>query len=91
MSKYNRLSLAASMASAMLLSACASQLSEDDYLALAYEATERREAIRDFIRSCEVAGYIVVYTGRSYQKLRDPVRRVPSHARLSEYACTNNY
>ena len=58
MSKNNRLCLTAAMASAMLLSACASQLSEDEYLALAYEATERREAIRDFIRSCEVAGYV---------------------------------
>lgn len=91
MSKYNWLCLAAAMASAMVLSACATQLSEDDYLALAYQETERKEAIRDFIRSCEAGGYIVVYAGPSYQRLRDPAKRVPSHARLSDYACTSTY
>ena len=68
---------------------CASQVSVDQQIAREYERTERREAIKRFIASCESSGSVVIYTGPSYQKLRDPVRRVPGHARLSEYQCVS--
>ena len=91
MSRFRTLLIAAVAALSTLLCGCASQLTEDEEIALAYAETERREAIREYVRSCEAAGYVVIYTGRTYQKLQDPVKRVPSHARLADYACASAY
>ena len=90
MSISNWLRISSVVTTVALLSACASQLSEDELFALRYERAERIEAIREFVVSCESAGFTVVYTGPSYQKLRDPIKRPPGHAHLSDYACANN-
>ena len=75
--------------SVSLLAACATNLTEEQQLALDYERVERQESIRGFVASCERRGQTVVYTGPSYHRLRDPVKHVPSHARLSEYVCAD--
>ena len=72
----------------VLLAGCAASLSEDDAFEQQYTAVERKEMIREFIRSCEANDNVVVYTGPPTQKLRDPVKRVPNHARRSDYQCT---
>ena len=72
-----------------LMGGCASNLTEDEKLAIEYERVERQVEIREFMASCERAGNVVLYTGPVYHKLRDPVKHIPSHARRSEYACTS--
>ena len=81
--------LVAGLISVALLAACATNLTEDERLALDYERVERQESIRGFVASCERSGQTVVYTGPSYHRLRDPVEHVPNHARLSDYVCTD--
>ena len=68
---------------------CATSLTEEERLEREYAIVENQEAIREFVRNCELAGHQVVYSGPVYQKLRDPVRRVPKHARLTDYQCAN--
>ena len=83
----NRLFEAASL---IVLAACAGGPTTDEQLALEYARAERIASIQDFVLACEKSGRTIVYLGPSYHKLRDPVRRPPSHARLSDYSCQSN-
>ena len=71
-----------------LLTGCAANLSEDEAFAQQYAAVERKEMIREFVNACEANGNVVVYTGPSTHKLRDPIKRIPNHAHRSDYQCT---
>lgn len=82
-----RVGFVAGLLSMSLLTACASSLTEDERVALRYERAEREDSIREFVAGCEAAGHSVLYTGPTYQKLRNPVKHVPSHARLTDYQC----
>lgn len=82
-----RVSFVAGLLCVSLLAGCAGQLTEDEKFARAYAKAEREESIRNFIYSCESGGNAIIYTGPSYQKLRDPVKYIPTHARLMEYQC----
>ena len=75
--------------SVFLLAACAANLTEDQRIALEYDRVERQASIQEFVASCESGGQTVVYTGPTYHKLRDPVKHVPRHARLRDYACAS--
>lgn len=70
------------------LTGCAANLSEDEVFEQQYAAVERKEVIREFIDACEANDYVVIYTGPSTQKLRDPIKRIPNHANRSDYQCT---
>lgn len=82
-----RLTVIGSLLTTIGLAGCASNLTEDERIDREYAATERKQQIREFIDSCEAANYVVMYTGPSTQKLRDPVKRIPGHARKSDYVC----
>ena len=84
-----RIPLLAGVLSVSLLAACATELTEDQQFAREYERVERHESIREFMSSCEYAGHVVLYTGPTYQKLRDPVKHIPSNARRSDYVCAS--
>ena len=62
---------------------------DEQYERLAAFHASRAE-IRAFINNCEAADYVVVYTGPTTHKLRDPVRRIPRHARPSDYQCASD-
>lgn len=70
------------------LTACAANLSEDEVFEQQYAAVERKEMIREFINVCEANDNVVIYTGPSTHKLRDPLKRIPIHANRSDYQCT---
>ena len=70
------------------LTGCAANLTEDEIFEQQYTAAVRKEMIREFIYSCEANDNVVIYTGPSTQKLRDPIKRVPNHAHPSDYQCT---
>jgi len=70
------------------LMGCAANLSEDEVFEQQYAAVERKEMIRDFVNACEANGNVVIYTGPSTHKLRDPIKRIPRHAYRSDYQCT---
>lgn len=72
------------------LTGCAANLSEDEVFEQQYAAVERKENIREFINVCEANGYVVIYTGPSTQRLRDPFKRIPNHARRLDYQCTTS-
>lgn len=74
----------------VLLVGCAANLSEDEVFEQKYAAVERKEMIREFIDACEANGHVVYYTGRSTHRLRDPIKRIPSHAHRSDYQCTTS-
>ena len=81
--------IVAGLVAVSFLAACATNLTEEEQLVRDYDRVERQESIRGFVASCERRGQTVVYTGPGYHRLRDPVKHVPSHARLSDYACTD--
>lgn len=64
-------------------------MTEDEIFELQYAAVERKESIREFIDVCEANKNVVIYTGPSTHRLRDPIRRIPNHANRSDYQCTN--
>jgi hypothetical protein len=70
------------------LTGCAANLSEEHVFAQEYAAVERKVKIREFINVCEAHDNVVIYTGPSTQKLRDPIKRIPNHAHRSDYQCT---
>lgn len=70
------------------LTGCATNLSEDEVFEQQYAAVERKEMIREYINICEANDNVVVYTGPTTQKLRDPIKRIPKHANRSDYQCT---
>ena len=72
------------------LTGCATNLSEEAVLEKQYAAVERKEMIREFVNACEASGNVVIYTGPSTHKLRDPIKRIPNHAKRSEYYCTTS-
>ena len=72
-----------------LIAACASSLTEDDSLMREYVRVERMESIRAYVAACEQSGHTIVYNGPSYHKLRDPVKHIPNHATLKNYACVS--
>ena len=74
--------------SSALLMGCATNLSEDEVFNRQYAAIERKEMIREFVDTCEANGNVVIYTGPSTHKLRDPIKRIPNHANRSDYQCT---
>jgi len=82
-----KLAVCGSFVAIIGLSGCASNLTEGERIDRQYAATERKQQIREFIDGCEAANYVVMYTGPSTQKLRDPVKRIPGHARKSDYVC----
>jgi len=69
------------------LTGCAGNLTEDERFEDQYAAVERKEQIRSYIDSCEAADRVVLYTGPSTHRLRDPIKTIPNHARKSDYAC----
>ena len=69
------------------LMGCASNLTEDEIFEQQYAAVERKEMIREFVNACEANGNVVIYTGPSTHKLRDPIKRIPNHANRSDYQC----
>ena len=71
------------------VSACATDLTEDERLMREYTRVERVESIRAYVAACEQAGNTIVYSGPSRQKLRDPVKYVPGHAREKDYVCVS--
>ena len=71
------------------LMGCAANLSEDEIFEQQYAAVERKEMIREFVNACEANGNVVIYTGPSTHKLRDPIKRIPNHANHSDYQCTS--
>ena len=71
------------------LTGCAANLSEDEAFEQQYAAVERKVMIREFVNACEANGSVVIYTGPSTQKLRDPIKRIPKHAHRSDYQCTS--
>ncbi len=70
------------------LTGCAANLSEDEVFEQQYAAFERKEKIREFINVCEANDNVIIYTGPSTHKLRDPIKRIPNHASRSDYQCT---
>ncbi len=72
------------------LTGCAANLTEDELFEQQYAAVERKEMIREFIIACEANGNVVVYTGPSTHKLRDPIKRIPKYADRSDYQCTRS-
>lgn len=84
------LRIAVGLLAALMIAACAGNLTEEDKQAREFERLERKAEIQTFIAFCEQAGRTVIYTGPTYQKLRDPVKQVPNHARLSEYRCAGS-
>ena len=70
------------------LTGCATNLSEDEVFERQYAAVERKEMIREFVNTCEANDNVVIYTGPSTHKLRDPIKRIPKHANRSDYQCT---
>jgi hypothetical protein len=70
------------------LTGCAANLTEDEIFEQQYAAVERKENIREFINVCKAKDNVVIYTGPSTHKLRDPIKRVPNHASRSDYQCT---
>ena len=84
---YRSLSVLGILAS-VLLTGCAANLSEDEVFEQQYAAVERKEMIREFVNDCEASGNVVIYTGPSTHRLRDPIKRIPNHANRSDYQCT---
>ncbi len=84
-----RCTIVAAALSVSLLAGCATNLTDDERFAREYERAEMHGSIREFVYSCESAGHVVLYTGPSYHRLRDPVIHIPSNARLLDYACAN--
>jgi len=84
---HQSLSFFGLLASVQLIG-CAANLSEDEASEREYQAVERKEMIREFIYSCEAGGNVVVYTGVSTHRLRNPIKRIPNHANRSDYQCT---
>jgi len=70
------------------LTGCAANLTEDEVFEQQYAAVERKEMIREFVNACEANDNVVIYTGPSTQRLRDPIKRIPKHANRSDYQCT---
>ncbi|MGI9201315.1 MAG: hypothetical protein ACR2QL_09660 [Woeseiaceae bacterium] len=84
---HQALSFFGILASVQLMG-CAANLSEDEAFEREYQAVERKQLIREFIDGCEAGGNVVVYTGVSTHRLRDPIKRIPNHANRSDYQCT---
>ena len=82
-----RLAVLGSFVFSIGLAGCASNLTEDEQFERHYAAVERKLDIRAYIDSCEAADYVVLYTGPSTHRLRDPIRHIPNHARKSDYVC----
>ena len=72
------------------LCGCATSLSEQEQFEREYARVERKESIRLYVAEGEQAGHTVVYSGPSYQKLRDPRKSIPGHARLTDYQCVSS-
>jgi len=72
------------------LAGCAANLSEDEVFEQQYAAVERKESIREYINACEANDNVIVYTGPSMHRLRDPIKRIPGHANRSDYQCTTS-
>lgn len=72
------------------LTACASHMTDEERQVREIERYERKLEIQTFVAHCEGQGRTVIYTGPTYQKLRDPIKQVPSHARLSDYRCAGS-
>ena len=70
------------------LTGCAANLSEDEIFEQQYAAVERKEMIREYINACEANDNVVIYTGPSTHRLRNPIRRIPNSANRSDYQCT---
>lgn len=74
---------------ALALGGCASQLTEDEQYEREVAFHESRDQIRAFISNCEAVDHVVFYTGPPTHKLRDPIKRIPRHARPSDYHCAS--
>jgi hypothetical protein len=72
---------------ALAVAGCASTLSEDELYEQQVHRAEQVEQIQGLIRTCEAASRTVVYTGPTTHKLRDPVKRIPKHARPIDFQC----
>ena len=72
------------------LSGCATSLTEAERYEKQALHAERMDKIRAFIATCEEAGSQPIYFGPTTHKLRDPIKRVPRHAHLSDYACATD-
>lgn len=76
---------------AMQMQGCATGLTEQDRYEVHTLRAERMDEIRQFIKACEDAKMVALYYGRTTQKLRDPFKHIPRHARLSDYACASGH
>ena len=72
------------------LAGCAANLTEDELFEQQYAAVERKANIYEYINACEANDNVIVYTGPSTHRLRDPIKRVPNHADRSDYQCTTS-
>ena len=75
---------------ALLAGGCATSLDEASEYELQASLIEKAEQIEAFIYNCEASGNVVMYTGPSTHRLRDPIKRIPRHARPSDYTCTSS-
>ena len=69
---------------------CATSLTEQEQFEQEYARVERKESIRLYVAECERKGNTIVYTGPTYQKLRDPAKHIPWHARPADYQCVTH-
>lgn len=76
---------------AMQMQGCMTGMTQQErYEANALRA-ERRDEIRRFINACEDAQMVALYYGPAIQKLRNPFKHIPTHARLSDYVCATGH
>ena len=74
----------------LALAGCSTHLTEDEQYEREVAFHERVDQIRTFIDACESADHVVFYTGPTTHKLRDPIKRIPRHARPSDYHCASS-
>ena len=74
----------------LALIGCSTHLTEDEKYERQAAYDERRAQIRAIINDCEAADYVIFYTGPTTHKLRDPIKRIPMHARPSDYHCASS-
>ena len=82
--------LAVITGSCLALFGCSTHLTEDEQYEREVAFHERVDQIRAFIDACESADYVVFYTGPTTHKLRDPIKRIPRHARPADYHCASS-
>ena len=86
-SRHQQLTAVVCACIATFLGGCAANLTEAERYDRQAAYEEKRDLIHAFVNNCETAGHVVMYTGPTTHKLRNPVKYVPRHARSSDYKC----